>query len=168
MADLSLLPRDAIRGKGPGILLGPGGERLGVTISYEVFFGDRSRSAVRNGAEVLLVPTNAASYQTSQVPDQEIAAARLRAWETGRDIVQAAPTGFSAFVSPDGEVSQRTDLGAQQVITAVVPLRRGTTPYLETGDQPWLLAALACLVAPWLLATAGDRRRRRRDRSVNP
>ena len=168
VADLSLLPRDAIRGKGPGILLGPEGQRLGVTISYEVFFGDRSRSAMRNGAEMLLVPTNAASYQTSQVPDQEIAAARLRAWETGRDVAQAAPTGFSAFVSPDGEVTQRTDLGAQQVITAAVPLRRGTTPYLETGDRPWLLAALACLVGPWLVAATGEKRRRRPDRSVNP
>ena len=159
VADLSLLPRDAIKGDGPGILLGPGGQELGVVISYEVFFGDRSRSAIRAGGQVLLVPTNAASYATSQVPDQEVAAARLRAWETGRNVVQAAPTGFSAFVSPSGDVSQRTDLGAQQVISAVVPLRRGTTPYLQTGDQPWLVLALACLALPGLLAVAASRRR---------
>ncbi|HEV8115584.1 MAG TPA: apolipoprotein N-acyltransferase, partial [Acidimicrobiales bacterium] len=155
VADLSLLPRDAIKGDGPGILLGPGGEKLGVVISYEVFFGDRSRSAIRAGGQVLLVPTNAASYATSQVPDQEVAAARLRAWETGRNVVQAAPTGFSAFVSPDGDVTQRTDLGAQQVISAEILLRRGTTPYLRTGDQPWLVLALACLALPGL---AGRRR----------
>jgi len=162
VADLSLLPRDAIKGDGPGILLGPGGERLGVVISYEVFFGDRSRSAIGNGGQVLLVPTNAASYATSQVPDQEVAAARLRAWETGRNVVQAAPTGFSAFVSPSGEVSQRTDLGAQQVISAVVPLRRGTTPYLQTGDQPWLVLALACLALPGLFSVAAGRQARSR------
>jgi apolipoprotein N-acyltransferase len=125
-----------------------------------VFFGDRSRSAVRSGAALVLVPTNAASYQTSQVPDQEVAAARLRASETGRDVVQAAPTGFSAFISAAGEVQQRTDLGAQQVITATVPLRAGSTPYTRTGDPPWLLLALACLAAPGLagLATARSRR----------
>jgi len=50
VVDLSLLPRDAIRGEGPGILLGPGGQPLGVVISYEVFFGDRSRSAIRAAA----------------------------------------------------------------------------------------------------------------------
>jgi apolipoprotein N-acyltransferase len=157
VADLSLLPRDAIAGEGPGILTGPDGQRLGVVISYEVFFGDRARSAILNGGQVLLVPTNAASYATSQVPDQEVAAARLRAWETGRDVVQSAPTGFSAFVSPDGKVTQRTDLGAPAVITAEVPLRRGTTPYLRTGDRPWLLLALACLALPHLVAarTAG-------------
>ena len=160
VADLSLLPRDAIKGEGPGILLGPGGQPLGVVISYEVFFGDRARSAIRAGGQVLLVPTNAASYATSQVPDQEVAAARLRAWETGRNVVQAAPTGFSAFVSPDGHVSQRTDLGAQQVIAAEVPLRRGTTPYLRTGDQPWLVLALACLALPGVAGLISGRRRR--------
>lgn len=164
LVDLSLLPRDAIAGIGPGLLPGPAGQPLGVVISYEVFFGDRARSAIRNGGQVLLVPTNAASYETSQVPDQEVAAARLRAWETGRDLVQSAPTGFSAFVAPDGEVSQRTDLGAPQVITATVPLRTGLTPYLRTGDQPWLLVALACFALPGLAAV----RRRPARRSLDP
>ena len=168
VADLSLLPRDAIAGEGPGILPGPAGQRLGVVISYEVFFGDRSRSAVRNGAQVLLVPTNAASYETSQVPDQEVAAARLRAWETGRDVVQSAPTGFSAFVTPNGAVSKRTDLGAQQVISGVVPLRVGLTPYVRTGDQPWLILALACLVLPGLAGLAATRPRRHLDRPADP
>ncbi|MEO5680385.1 MAG: apolipoprotein N-acyltransferase [Acidimicrobiales bacterium] len=168
LVDLSLLPRDAVRGQGAGILPGPQGQRLGVVISYEVFFGDRSRAAIGDGGQVLLVPTNAASYATSQVPDQEVAAARLRAWETGRDVVQAAPTGFSAFVAPDGAVSQRTDLGAQQVITAVVPLRRGTTPYLRTGDRPWLLLTLAALGAPGLAGLLGRRAGRGREQPADP
>jgi apolipoprotein N-acyltransferase len=167
LADLSLLPRDAIPGDGPGLLLGPQGQRLGVVISYEVFFGDRSRSAMRDGARVLLVPTNAASYATSQVPDQEVAAARLRAWETGRDVVQAAPTGFSAVVSANGDVRQRSDLGTQDVLTAVVPLRTGTTPYITTGDQPWLLLALACFAAPGVAALVATRGRRPSGRGVN-
>lgn len=164
VADLSLLPRDAIPGEGPGILPGPSHSPtvpLGVVISYEVFFGDRSRSAIRNGAQVLLVPTNAASYETSQVPDQEVAAARLRAWETGRDVVQAAPTGFSAFLTPQGVVTQRSDLSAQQVLTAEVALRTGKTPYMRTGDQPWLLLALGCLAAPGLASLVATRSRRR-------
>jgi len=157
LADLSLLPRDAIPGRGPGLLPGPQDQRLGVVISYEVFFGDRSRSAVRNGAQLILAPTNAASYKTSQVPDQEVAGARLRAWETGRDVVQASPTGFSAFVSPSGTVRQRTDLGARQVITTAVPLRSGSTLYMRTGDQPWLLLALVCMAGPGAAAAVGRR-----------
>ena len=163
VADLSLLPRDAIAGTGPGLLTVPtaeGGIPLGVTISYEVFFGDRARSAIRNGGQALLVPTNAASYETSQVPDQEIAAARLRAWETGRDVVQAAPTGFSGFITPDGGVSQRSDLGARAVLTGAVALRTGTTPYLSTGDRPWLVLAGACFAAPGAAVLARRRARR--------
>lgn len=144
VADLSLLPSDAVPGDGPGVLPGPRGERLGVVISYEVFFGDRARAAIAAGGQVLLVPTNASSYKTAQVPDQEVAAARLRAWETGRDVLQAAPTGFSAQVTADGRVVRRTDLGVQAVVMATLPRRTGLTPYLRSGDLPWLLLTALC------------------------
>lgn len=80
VADVSNVPQDAIAGRGPGVLDTPVG-RLGVLISYEVFFAGRARAAASAGATVLLVPTNASSYTTSQVPSQELAAARLRAVE---------------------------------------------------------------------------------------
>jgi apolipoprotein N-acyltransferase len=148
VADLALLPSDAIPGDRPGVLRGRYGETLGVVISYEVFFGDRARAAIGSGGQVLLVPTNASSYQTAQVPDQEIAAARLRAWETGRDVLQAAPTGFSASVDTRGRVSGRTDLGARGVIVRTLPRRVGTTPYQRTGDAPWLFLTLLCVAGP--------------------
>ena len=44
------------------------------------------------------MPTNASSFKTSQMPGQELAAARLRAIETGRTTIQAAPTGYTAVV----------------------------------------------------------------------
>ncbi|MDQ4098401.1 MAG: apolipoprotein N-acyltransferase, partial [Actinomycetota bacterium] len=83
VADVSDVPRDAIAGTGPGVLDTAAG-RLGVLISYEVFFADRAQAAVTAGGRLLLVPTNASSYTTSQVPAQELAVARLRAVETGR------------------------------------------------------------------------------------
>src|SRR5207302_3197255 len=115
-------PRDAIPGHGSGLLKTPAGD-LGVVISYEVFFPDRARSAINAGGSVLLVPTNAASFRTSQVPTQEVAAARLRALETGRDVVQAAPTGYTAIVDSNGQVHQRSQLGRQQVLHATVHRR---------------------------------------------
>ena len=71
---------------------------LGVVISYEVFFADRVRAAVDAGGQVILVPTNAASYTTGEVPAIEVAAARMRAREFGRAVLQAAPTGYSAII----------------------------------------------------------------------
>ena len=84
---------------------------LGVMVSYEVFYPSRGRVATRAGAQLLVDPTNTSSYLTSQVPTQEIAAAQLQAIAEGRDLVQAAPTGFSAFVDHRGHVLARSRLG---------------------------------------------------------
>ena len=148
-ADLSGVPSDAVPGTGTGLMRTPAGP-LGVLVSFEIFYAGRSRSSVRAGAELLAVPTNTSSYSTSQVPAQEIAAAKVQAVETGRDLVQAAPTGFTAVVTQRGDVVERSTLGRRQVITAVVALRRGMTPYDHWGDLPVLVLSAAALVAGWL------------------
>lgn len=152
LADISAVPRDAWPGKGAGVLLTRNVE-LGVVISYEVFFSDRARAAIRGGGELLLVPTNASSFRGRQVPAQEIAAARLRAVETGRDVVQAAPTGSSAFVSANGTVSKLSKLGAMQTEQTTLQRRQGQTPFNRWGDRPLLAFVLVTL----LIAAALDR-----------
>lgn len=144
----SLVPRDAIPGSGAGLLRTPAGP-LGVVISYEVFFSDRVRAAVAAGGQVLLVPTNAASYTTEEVPATEVAAARMRALEFDRAVLQAAPTGYTAIVRPDGLVVEQSGLSTAEVLTATVPLRTGMTAYARTGDGPILtVVALALLAGP--------------------
>jgi apolipoprotein N-acyltransferase len=147
LANLDLVPRDAIAGHGPGLLDTPAGP-LGTVISYEVFFEDRTRAAVGAGGELLVVPTNASSYRSSQVPSQEVAAARLRAWETGRDTIQAAPTGYSALIDHDGRVVARSVLGRRQVVTGSLTLRNGRTVFVRLGDIPVVVLALLGLIAP--------------------
>jgi len=153
VADTSAVPRDAVPGSGPGILRTPAGD-LGVLVSYEVFFADRARDAVRAGGRLLLVPTNAASFETSQVPAQEVAAARLRAVESGRDLVQAAPTGASAIIDRDGRVVARSTLGRREVLRGTVTLRTSRTIYTTIGDGPLLALAAATLCGAWALAHA--------------
>lgn len=155
-ADLSPIPRDAIAGTGPGVVRTPAGD-LGVMVSYEVFFANRARGAARAGGRLLLVPTNAASFSTSQVPTQQLASARLRAIETGRDLLQAAPTGYSAVVNHRGRLLARSTLGRRQVLHHTVTLRSGRTLYVRAGDAPVLALAAAALAAGWL----GARRRLR-------
>lgn len=151
VADLSAVPRDARKARGPAFVPSPEG-RLGVLISYEVFFARRARSALDHGAGVLLVPTNASSYSTTQMPALELGAARLRAVETGRDLLQAAPTGFSAFVDHRGRVRAHTDLGERDVLTATIERRNGKTIYTRVGDRPYLALALLVLAVAWWLA----------------
>jgi apolipoprotein N-acyltransferase len=150
LADISAVPNDAIAGHGPGLLRTPAG-RLGVVISFEVFFPARARAGIRAGGDVLLVPTNASSFKSGQVPAQEVGAARLRAVETGRDVIQAAPTGYAAIIDAAGRVRTRTSLGRQEVLQTAVWTRHGHTPYVRFGDLPVVLAALLLVAGAWVV-----------------
>jgi apolipoprotein N-acyltransferase len=145
LGDVSAVPRDARIGRGPGVLVTPAG-KLGAVISWEVFFSDRARDAIAHGGEVLLVPTNAASFSSTQMPALELGAARLRAIETGRDVVQVSPTGFSAVITPSGRVTQQGALGRRLVLRAVVSRRHGLTPYTRLGDGPFFVVAAAVVL----------------------
>ena len=147
-ANLSGVPVDAVPGHGTGLMRTPAGP-LGLLVSFEVFYAGRSHESVRAGAQLLAVPTNTSSYSTSQVPTQEVAAAIVQAVETGRDLVQAAPTGFSVVVTQRGVVLQRSALGRRQVLFATVAFRRGFTLYDDWGDLPVLLLAALAVVAGW-------------------
>lgn len=132
---------------------------LATTISWEVFFGHRVRSAVNAGGEMIYNPTNGSTYTGTFVQTQQVASSRLRAIENGRWLVQVAPTGFSAFVSPEGDVEQRTGTSERAVRHQAVPLRTGFTWYTRFGDTPARLAAVLLLAGAWGLAWNGTRRR---------
>ncbi len=151
------VPRDAIAGHGPAVLDTPEG-RIGVVISWEVFFGGRARDAIGHGGEVLLNPTNGASYTGTLLQTQQINASRLRALETGRWVGQVAPTGFTAFVDDTGHLKARTAISERKVLQMDVRKRAGETIYVRWGDRPIVLVALL-LVAIGLI---GDRARARR------
>ena len=65
--------------------------------------------------------------------------------------MQVAPTGFSAFVSPGGEVIDRTAVSEAAVAVHDIPLRRGRTLYTRLGNNPFVAAAVVLLAAAWLL-----------------
>jgi len=140
--------RDVLAGSGPAVIDTPLGS-LGVAISWEIFFHYRARDAIGNGGEVLLNPTNGSSYWLTIVQAQQIASSRLRAIETDRWVLQAAPTGFSAVVSADGEVLQRSGVSEQRVLYAAVELRSGRTPAVVLGAWPMLAGSLAALAWCW-------------------
>ena len=154
-----LTSRDAIIGDQPALLDTPAG-RFAVVISWEVFFGDRTREGVEAGGEVVLNPTNGSSFTGTMVQTQQVASSRMRAIESDRWMVQVAPTGFTAVIDPDGTVLQRTAVSDQAVLHATVGRREGTTPYTRLGLAPALAVAIAGLTLGWLVA------RSRRDEPV--
>ncbi len=128
----------------PAVLDTPLGP-LGVAVSWEIFFDHRARSAAGGGGRLLLNPTNGSSYWLTVVQSQQIASSRLRAIETDRWVVQAAPTGFSAVITPEGDVVSRTGISESRVIQTTVELRRGDTLAVRFGAWPVAVAAALAL-----------------------
>ncbi|HEX7443542.1 MAG TPA: hypothetical protein VF320_06630, partial [Acidimicrobiales bacterium] len=72
--------------------------------------------------------------------------------QQGRDLLQAAPTGFSAWVTHRGGVVARSVLGTRQVVPAVLHRRTGLTVYVRWGDTPVLVASGLALAGGWWLS----------------
>ena len=145
-APVDRIPRDAMAGNDTAILRAAD-TTIAVVISWEVFFAGRANEGVERGATLLVNPTNGSSYTGTILQTQQIASSRLRALETGRWLVQVSPTGFSAFVSPSGQVFDRTGVSEQHVITRDIQLRSGRTIYSYLGDLPFILIMSASLIA---------------------
>jgi apolipoprotein N-acyltransferase len=172
-APVDRIGRDAVAGSVPAYVELPtndgtaAGQSVGaqpdaigaaVVISWEVFFSGRAREGVREGGEVILNPTNGASYTGTIVQTQQVASSRLRSIENGRWTVQAAPTGFTAIVDDDGDVLERSSISERTILTADVELRNGFTWYTNIGDAPIIVALLA-LYGVALTMTLRTRRR---------
>ena len=145
-APVDRIPRDAMAGHDTAILRAAD-TTIAVVISWEVFFAGRANEGIERGATLLVNPTNGSSYTGTILQTQQIASSRLRALETGRWLVQVSPTGFSAFVSPSGQVFDRTGVSEQHVIIREVQLRSGRTIYSFIGDMPIILLMIASLLA---------------------
>ncbi len=160
-APTNLVPRDAVAGTGPAVLELPDGTRMSVVISWEVFFGGRVNEGVEAGGEFIINPTNGSSYTWTVLQSQQVAASRLRAIEQHRWVVQASPTGFSAFISPEGDVYQRTSVSEQRVIVRTIERYSGRTWYSYLGDLPWVALMAVLLGLAWLPAGLNWRRERK-------
>jgi apolipoprotein N-acyltransferase len=137
---------DMVGGHGNGLLRG-GPVPIGDVICFEVAYDGLVESSVAAGAQLLVVQTNNATFGRTAETYQQLAMGQLRAVETGRTVIQAATTGKSAVIGPDGTVHDESGpLFRSDVLIDTVPLRTGLTPAVRVGAAPeWFLAALAAL-----------------------
>lgn len=158
-APVDLVPRDAVAGTTPGYVDAQG-TRMAVAISWEVFFGGRVNEGIDGGGRVIVNPTNGSSYTWTILQTQQVASSRIRAREQGRWVLQVAPTGFTAFVSPGGEVLDRTAISERRVIERTVDLHTGRTPYSRLGNAPYIWGLVAVFALLMLRARGANRRGR--------
>ncbi|KMP10618.1 apolipoprotein acyltransferase [Candidatus Nitromaritima sp. SCGC AAA799-A02] len=128
------------------------GNRLGVSICYEIIFPDLVRQPVKNGAEFLINITNDAWFGKSAASYQHISMAALRAVENRTPIVRAANTGISGIIDATGELRQTTKLFVREnVIGDIAPNKGPRTFYSLYGDL-FSYLCLALVLAVSLLA----------------
>ncbi|OBH25104.1 apolipoprotein N-acyltransferase [Mycobacterium sp. E342] len=119
------------------------GVPVGVATCWEVIFDRVPRNAVRNGAQLLAVPSNNATFNKT-MSEQQLGFAKVRAVEHDRYVVVAGTTGISAVIAPDGAELVRTDFFQPDYLDIQVRLKTKLTPATRWGPQlQWLLVAAA-------------------------
>ncbi len=140
------------------------GVPLAVGTCFEVAFDDLPRQAVLAGGQLLVLPSNNASYGRSAQSAQQLAMARLRAVEHGRATVVATTSGISALIAPDGRVLARTGLYEADVLMGSLPRRTDLT--LATRIGPFVEAGLVTIALLMALALTEQGRWRHDERAT--
>ena len=130
---LALVPRDMIRGDGQKIFM-VNDTKISTVISFEGSFQRYIRNSVLDGAELVVILTNQASYGESGMSDQFILMSRANAISNERPIVHAAITGKSAFIDHNGKVISKTELFETTTLTEKLEVRQTETPYSKYGN----------------------------------
>ena len=130
---LALVPRDMIRGDGQKIFM-VNDTKISTVISFEGSFQRYIRNSVLDGAELVVILTNQASYGESGMSDQFILMSRANAISNERPIVHAAITGKSAFIDHNGKVISKSELFETTTLNEKLEVRQTETPYSKYGN----------------------------------
>lgn len=142
-------------------VLHPAGIPVGVATCWEVIFDRALRQSVRNGAQLLAVPTNNATFDQA-MSEQQLAFARLRAVEHDRAVLVAGTTGISAAIAPDGRELARTEFFTPAYLDAELPLRTASSPATAWAEPlQWLFVAAAIGAVGGVILHNGGRVRRK-------
>jgi apolipoprotein N-acyltransferase len=139
----------------PRVLAAPSG-RLGAFVCAEAMFPDVARTLAREGAELLINPSNDFWFRAEPAARLQLETASLRAIEERRWLVRATPTGYSALVDPHGSIRARAPWGEPAVLAGEIALSSATTPFQHAGEAPMALAAAVVVLSTLLRLGRSD------------
>lgn len=162
----AMVRQDFSRGHKPGVFT-MAGAKVGLVTCYEAAFDWTVRSTVTDGAQLISVPSNNATFDRSEMTYQQLAMSRVRAVEHSRTVTVPVTSGVSAIIMPDGRVTQRTRMFVADSLVQKVPLRSYTTPATRLGTLPELLLVLVAAGGlGWAAVSAARGRSDRRVQAV--
>jgi len=143
-----------VPGDGDGVVQAAG-VPVGITTCWEVIFDRAARESVRNGAQLLAVPSNNATFDQA-MSEQQLAFGILRAVEHDRYVVVAGTTGISAVIAPDGHEIARTGWFEAAYLDEQIRLKTTMTPATRFGPYiEGLLIAIGVSAVLWSMLHNG-------------
>jgi apolipoprotein N-acyltransferase len=130
---------------------------IGLAACYDFHFTDVSRELARNGADVLVFPTDDNYRQGTRFPWIHASEAPLRAAEHRVAVVTATTSGVSVVCDPHGRVLAHGGVNGRSVITSGVFTSDRRTLYTRFGDWFGVLAVML-FAANIVIAIRGHRR----------
>ncbi|MEU8586012.1 apolipoprotein N-acyltransferase [Streptomyces sp. NPDC048664] len=157
----SMVRQDFSRGHEPGVFT-MANAKVGLVTCYEAAFDWTVRSTVTDGAQMISVPSNNATFDRSEMTYQQLAMSRVRAVEHSRTVTVPVTSGVSAVIMPDGRITQRTGMFVADSLVQKVPLRSSRTPATRLGTLPELVLVLLAAGGLGQVAVSAARSRRAR------
>lgn len=158
-SDVDRVRRDFGPGTDPGVF-DMAGSGVGMVTCFEAAFDDAVRSTVLDGAQVIAVPSNNATFGRTQMTYQQLAMDRVRAVEHSRTVLVPVTSGVSAVIRPDGRIVQQTKMFTADALVAEIPLRSTRTPATVVGPLPEYALVLLAAGGLGLVLTRRIRARR--------
>lgn len=108
--------------------------KIGILICNETIMPHQSRARVRHGADFLVNLSNDAWQEGTRLIDHHFYYARMRAVETGRDIVVNSNRGHGGIFRSNGILTQQNISDTGMCIYDEVTLRKNKTIYIQFGE----------------------------------
>ena len=111
---------------------------LNPLICYEIAFPEQVRHTLRNSDAIVNISEDG-WFGRSLGPHQHLQIARMRALETGRTVLRATTSGFTAIIDPFGHIVAEAPPFEATVLSGTFQAMQGTTPWIRWGLWPLLL-----------------------------
>ncbi|MCU7965637.1 MAG: apolipoprotein N-acyltransferase, partial [gamma proteobacterium symbiont of Bathyaustriella thionipta] len=129
------------------------GHKTVITLCYEDVFPQDMMTHIPH-SKFMINLSNNGWYGDSFAPHQHFEMARMRALETGRELIRSTTSGISALIDSKGKVMVQGPQFKTAVINGKIQPRTGMTPYVFWGNYPIILLFA---VALFLLRKAQNR-----------
>ena len=111
---------------------------VAITLCYEDIFPHLLLKQLPQ-AQFLLNLSNNGWYGNSLAPHQHLQIARMRALESGRELVRSTTSGISALIDHKGQIVKQSKQFKATVLTGLVQPRTGKTPFVRYGNIPLII-----------------------------